>query len=91
MLKPLVILGLSLTFVGCATSGNNNTQKKEVAPVVKEDKDGRKIICSRQARVGSHFKKTQCWTAEEYKAKQERDRQKVQDIQANGSTMEQRQ
>ena len=88
MFKPLLMVGLALTFTGCATTSNDNSQKREVAPIVKEDEKGRKIICSREGRVGTNFKKTQCWTVEEYKAKQERDRQKMRDIQANGSTME---
>ena len=88
MFKPLIILGLSLTFVGCATNSSqqaatNNAATEKVA----EKDDSKKVICKKEARVGSHFKKTQCWTVADYKAKQERDRQKMQDIQANSTRM----
>lgn len=86
MFKPLIILGLALSFAGCATnspSTENNTETEKVA----DDSKDQKVICKKSARVGSHFKKMQCWTVAEYKAKQERDRQKIQDAQAHGSTM----
>lgn len=89
MLKPLLILGLAFTFVGCATNSSapdSNTKTEQVA----SDKNEKKVICKKASRVGTHFKKTQCWTVEEYKARQERDRQKMQEIQANGATMKQR-
>lgn len=89
MLKPLLVLGLAFIFVGCATNSSapdNNTKTEQVASEKKEEK----IICKKAARVGSHFRKTQCWTVADYKARQERDRQKMQDIQANGATMKQR-
>ncbi|GAA0208503.1 hypothetical protein GCM10009123_14960 [Kangiella japonica] len=86
MLKPLVILGLSFAFLGCATnspSTDNNTKTEQAS----SDSKDQKVICKKSARVGSHFKKMQCWTVAEYKARQERDRQKIQDAQAHGSTM----
>lgn len=85
MFKPLVILGLSLTFVGCATnstapSASSNTGSEKVA---KKD-DNKKVICKREARVGSHFKKTQCWTAEEYAEKQKEDKEMIRSMQNSG-------
>lgn len=90
MFKPLIIIGLSFAFVGCATTSSNSTstsQLPEKSQLVEKERNGKKIICKRQGSVGTHFKKTQCWTLEEYQARQERDRQKMQDIQANSSTM----
>ena len=81
MLKPLVILGLAFSFGGCATNSSapaaGNTEAKQVAT----DDKKKKVICKRAARVGTHFKTTQCWTAEEYAQRQKEDKEAVRNMQ----------
>lgn len=89
MYKSLIILGLAVAFTGCATNSStkaespNNIKSEKVA---KNDDKKKRIICSKQARVGSHFKRKQCWTAEEYAERQKRDREQIQNIQNNSSS-----
>lgn len=85
MLKPLVILGLSLAFAGCATNSTAPASTSDEAEkVAKEDDKKKKVICKRTARVGTNFKTTQCWTAEEYAQKQKDDKELIRNMQKNG-------
>ena len=84
MLKPLIILALSLTFVGCTTtstennSATSNTQEKKVAK--NEEAEEQKYICRRTKTIGSHFAKRQCWTVAEYEERKKRDRESMEYI-----------
>lgn len=85
MLKPLVILGLALTFTGCATTSSSDSaamaSNNQKAVAEKEDDKKQKIICKRVQKVGTHFKKKQCWTAEAYAQEQENSRNVLENMQ----------
>lgn len=81
MLKPLLIITMSLAFMGCATNSKDSSASSEKEKVASTDEKNEKVICKRQARVGSHFKTTQCWTAEEYARKQKEDQERIRSIQ----------
>jgi len=74
MLKPLIITGLAFAFIGCASTTTSNKETSQ--EVAKSEKDS-KYICQKTHQVGSHFKKLQCWTKEEYAAKQQRDKEEI--------------
>ncbi|AOE50996.1 hypothetical protein [Kangiella sediminilitoris] len=84
MFKPLIIIGLSFAFLGCATTTSKTANtapqaSKQVAE--KEDDEGPKVICKRTHRVGTNFKQVQCWNREEYAAKKEADKEAIRQLQ----------
>ena len=83
MFKPLIIIGLSFAFIGCASTNSqtaaNTTQESQ--QVAKKDDDKPKYVCKKVHRVGTNFKETKCWPIEEYAAKRDADREAIRQIQ----------
>ncbi|WP_223669748.1 hypothetical protein [Kangiella shandongensis] len=88
MFKPLIIIGLSFAFVGCATTSSEtaSTAQNSKKQVAQSDEEKPKVICQKTHRVGTHFKKLQCWTKEEYVLKQQRDKEEVRQLQRSTMT-----
>ena len=86
MHKLLIMLGASLIIFGCASTNSQtaSTASEPTKQVADKDDDKPKVICQKTHRVGTNFKKLQCWTKEEYALKQQRDREEVERMKRSG-------
>ncbi|RDX37000.1 hypothetical protein DZA50_03015 [Kangiella sp. HD9-110m-PIT-SAG07] len=83
MFKPLIIIGLSFAFIGCASTNSNNAANasQESQKVAKKDDDKPKYVCKKVHKVGTNFKQTKCWPLEEYAEKRDADKEALRQLQ----------
>lgn len=83
MYKFLIMLGASLVIFGCASTNSKSaaTSSEPEKQVADNGKKEPRVICQKTHRVGTNFKKLQCWTKEEYALKQQRDKEEMERLQ----------
>lgn len=88
MFRKLSVISVLFLVSACATQTPKSSQlnSDKSTQVAKEEASESNIICKRIQKVGTHFKKKQCWTKEDYAEEQRQSREAVERAQRSGMT-----